>query len=123
MREIGFDPPRDLVDARRILRKGAEIELQRLRFDDRRRVGWHAEFTDRDLRLAARIEPRDLVRGPQIDAAEGQRRAQSERFPLARASDRKEQCRIVAFGVVGWLAERRAVERRHHLLRAIFTPR
>ncbi len=73
----------------------------------------HGERAIGDLRLAGGVEPGQLVGGPQVDAAERQRGAESELRALRRALDREQERGIVAFGVRRRVAERRGVEVGH----------
>src|SRR5579863_4083002 len=92
------------VDLR--LGERAEIQLERLRLDDVRRLGRHVERRDRDLWLAARIQPRELIRVPDIGAEERQLRTDADRLARLVARNRKEQRRVVLLGVRGGFAER-----------------
>ena len=90
--------------------ESGEIELDGLRLDQPWRIGGNGKRRDRHLRLARRVEPAHLVCGPQIDAAERQRAAESEQGTLRFALDRKQQSRIVPFRVLRGAAERRVGE-------------
>ena len=101
-----------------------QVELDRLRLDEPRRLRRHRERRDRDLRLARGVEPAKLVRGPEIDAAERQRGAEAQLGALRRALDREQEARVVALGVGRRVAERRGVEvaRSAHETRRIARP-
>jgi len=64
-----------------------------------RRIRGDGKRRDRHLRLARRVEPAHLVRGPQIDAAERQGAAESEQGTLRLALDRKQQSGIAPFRI------------------------
>ena len=89
----------DVDDA--FLMVAAKIELEGFRFDDvgcRRR---NAELGERDVWLAVRIEPRELVSVPDVDAVKRQRSIaiDADRRALRRARDRKQEARIVAIRI------------------------
>ena len=89
--QIRLDPTHELAAGRdRLLRERAQVELERFRFDDARRVGGNAEATDRGLGLAAPIEPAHLVGGPQVDPAKRKRAGEPERLARVGPRDRKE---------------------------------
>jgi hypothetical protein len=70
-----------------------QVQLERLRLDDVRRIGRNDERGQRHLRLALQVQPRYLVGIPDIHAEEGQRapfrQADLRAFRLAR--DREQQ--------------------------------
>ena len=82
-----------------------EIELERFRFDQVWRTGGYAELANRHLRLAALIQPGQLVRIPDIDAVKRQSRAETQRVTAAHSRDRKQQGRIVRVAAGNMLAE------------------
>ena len=80
------------------LRERAEVELHRLRLHQRRRRRRHVERRDRDRRLAALVEPGELVGGPDVGAGERQRVAEAELRALRRACDAKSCVRSYVSG-------------------------
>jgi len=83
----------------------AEVELEALGFDDVGRAGLHPELGQRDPRLAAAVEPAQLVGIPEIHAHERQLVGQAQRRPLRGAGDREQQGRVVLGAVIDGLAQ------------------
>ncbi|MCY1434427.1 hypothetical protein D9M71_504870 [compost metagenome] len=93
---------------KRRLVQGVEIELERLRLDDVRRIRRNAEFADRHHRLARRQQPGQLEAVPEVHAfvRQGLSR-QAQLRPLRGARDREQQGRRVGGDVFAGLAQRR----------------
>ena len=111
-RQVVLDRGRHVRHAARSgLRERSEVELHRLRFDQRRRLDRHVERRERDLRLAARVEPGQLVRGPEVDAGERQRaRRCRARRAAARAARRTAAPGAYRSGCPVAISERRVAK-------------
>src|SRR5690606_34381101 len=97
-----------------VLVEAVEIELERFRFDQVRRLGRYAEFADRHAGLATRIQPGQFVGIPDVDATERQGAAEAELLAFRCARDRKQQARLVVRTRTDALAERRVQSGRVH---------
>jgi hypothetical protein len=93
------------------LRERPEIELHRLRFDQRRRIDWEFDRCQRHLRLAFRIEPRQLVRSPDIHARKRQRRGETECRTLGLARHGEQRIGRVVIRLAHRVTQRRLAER------------
>ena len=95
-----------LARGNRFPRERAKIEFERFRFDGRVGFRGNPQLADGERRLAGRLEPGNLVGGPEIGACERQLVEEPERFALRRALDREKQARILPVRVAGRLAQR-----------------
>ena len=87
--------------------ESGEIELDRLRLDEPRRVGGHGERRDRHLRLARRGRARSARRRSTDRRRRTAARRRIRARALRRALDREQQPGVVAFRVRRGAAERR----------------
>ena len=84
-----------------------EVQLQRLGFDQSRRVRRDLEGHRRHHRLAAAIEPRQFIGMPAVVADEGQRRrVQPQAVASLRPLDREQQGGVVLARIVDRATER-----------------
>ncbi len=86
--------------------KRAEIELQRLRFDEVRRFGRHDDLRGRDLGFAVVAEPGEFPRIPDVHAGERQGSDDPERLATVTASDRTKHFGRVLLRIVGRVSQR-----------------
>ncbi|MNT42398.1 hypothetical protein D3C72_1788170 [compost metagenome] len=84
-----------------------QVQLERFRLDDVRRIGRRADLGDGHLRLAALVQPRQFIRIPDIEAEERQCAMQLQLVALALARNRKQQFRRVIGAVGGAFAQGR----------------
>jgi hypothetical protein len=84
--------------------EAVEVELERLALDDVVAFAGHREVRQRHLRLAAQIEPAELVGRPHIGAQKRRRAHNPQLGAFAGARYRKQQRGIVLVNIGGGLA-------------------
>gem|GEM_PF-6611219 len=93
--------------------EAVEVELEGLALDDVGCFAGNREAHQRDLGLAAQVEPGDFIGRPQVGAKKGQLVGlQADLVALGLAGQREEQGRVVLVDVGGALAQGRLLGRR-----------